>query len=137
MASFNSVVVLGNVTRDSELRHLQNNTAVTDLGLAVNERRKNAAGDWVEEAVFLDITVFGKTAEFVSQFCGKGSQVLVAGRLKMDTWQDKNSGEKRSKLKIIAETVQLLGGKGDRKESTPKQEKSVETKPIAEEEAPF
>ena len=111
MASYNRVIMLGNLTRDPELRYTPSGTAVTDIGLAVNERRKNANGEWVEEVNFFDVTLWGRTAEVVSEYCGKGSPLFVEGRLKQDKWQDKTTGENRYKLKIIGDRIQLLGNK--------------------------
>ncbi|MEX0824850.1 MAG: single-stranded DNA-binding protein [Pirellulaceae bacterium] len=110
MASFNRVVLLGNLTRDIELRFTPGGTPVTEVGLAVNDRRKNQAGEWVEEATFVDITLWGRTAEVASEYLSKGSQVLIEGRLKLDTWE--TDGQKRSKLRVIGERMQMLGSRG-------------------------
>jgi len=107
MASFNKVILAGNLTRDVELRFLQNGTAVTDLGLAVNSRRKNQAGEWVEDTVFVDVTLWGRTAEVASEYLGKGSSVLIEGRLRLDSWE--KDGHKHSKLRVVGETMQMLG----------------------------
>ena len=85
MASFNRVILVGNLTRDLELRYIPSGTAVTDIGLAVNDRRKNASGEWVEETTFVDVTLWGRTAEVASEYLSKGSPVLIEGRLKLDT----------------------------------------------------
>jgi single-strand DNA-binding protein len=111
MASFNRVILLGNLTRDPELRYLTSGTAVSDVGLAVNDRRKNANGEWVEETTFVDVTVWGRQAETASEYLSKGSPVLVEGRLKLDSWES-NDGQKRSKLKVVCERIQFLGGRG-------------------------
>ena len=87
MASFNRVVLLGNLTRDPELRYIPSGTAVTDIGLAINDRRKGPNGDWVEETTFVDVTLWGRTAEVASEYLSKGSSVLIEGRLKLDTWE--------------------------------------------------
>jgi single-strand DNA-binding protein len=110
MASFNRVILLGNITRDIEVKYLQSGMAVTELGLAVNDRRKNQAGEWVEETTFVDITLWGRTAEVAGEYLSKGSPVLIEGRLKLDQWE--TDGQKRSKLKVIGERMQMLGGKG-------------------------
>jgi single-strand DNA-binding protein len=110
MASFNRVILMGNVTRDIELKYTAGNTAVTDIGLAVNDRRKTATGEWVDETTFVDITLWGRTAEVASEFLSKGSPVLIEGRLKLDTWE--TDGQKRSKLRVVGERMQMLGGKG-------------------------
>jgi single-strand DNA-binding protein len=111
MASFNRVILVGNVTRDLELRYIPSGTAVTDLGLAVNDRRKNANGEWVEETTFVEVTLWGRTAEVAGEYLSKGSPVLIEGRLKLDTWEG-NDGQKKSKLKVIGERMQMLGGRG-------------------------
>ena len=112
MASFNRVILLGNLTRDPELRYLPSGMAVTDIGLAVNDSRKNANGEWIEETTFVDVTLWGRTAEVAGEYLSKGSPVLIEGRLKMDSWDDKQTGQKRSKLKVVGERMQLLGGRG-------------------------
>jgi single-strand DNA-binding protein len=109
MASYNRVILVGNLTRDVELRYTQSGLAVTDIGLAVNDRRKNQAGDWVEETTFVDVTFWGRTAEVASEYLSKGSPVLVEGRLKLDTWE--TDGQKRSKLHVVCERMQMLGGR--------------------------
>ncbi|HLA85374.1 MAG TPA: single-stranded DNA-binding protein [Thermoguttaceae bacterium] len=109
MASFNRVILLGNVTRDIELRYIPSGTAVTDIGLAVNDRRKNANGEWVDETTFVDITLWGRTAEVASEYLSKGSPVFIEGRLKLDSWE--KDGQKHSRLKVIGERLQLLGSR--------------------------
>lgn len=109
MASFNRVVLLGNVTRDPELRYISSGTAVTDIGLAVNDRRKNASGEWVEETTFVDVTLWGRTAEVAGEYVTKGSPILIEGRLKLDTWE--KDGKKNSKLRVVGERMQLLGSR--------------------------
>jgi single-strand DNA-binding protein len=112
MASFNRVVLLGNVTRDPELRYISNGTAVTDVGLAVNDRRKDGkTGEWIEETTFVDVTLWGRTAEIAGEYVTKGSPLLIEGRLKLDTWE--KDGKKNSKLRVVCERMQLLGGRGD------------------------
>ena len=123
MASYNRVVLLGNLTRDPELRYIPSGTAVADIGLAVNDRRKNAQGEWVEEPTFVEITLWGRTAEVASEYLSKGSPVLIEGRLKFEQWETQD-GQKRSKLKVIGERMQMLGapgggGGGDRRQSAP------------------
>jgi single-strand DNA-binding protein len=109
MASFNKVVLVGNVTRDPELRYIASGTAVTDIGLAVNDRRKTATGEWVEETTFVDVTLWGRTAEVAGEYVTKGSPLLIEGRLKLDTWE--KDGKKNSKLRVVCERMQLLGGR--------------------------
>src|SRR3954463_3669379 len=110
MASFNRVILLGNLTRDVEVRYLQSGTAVADVGLAVNDRRKGQNGEWIEETTFVDITLWGRTAEVAGEYLSKGSPGLVEGRLKVGQWEA--DGQKRSKLKVIGERMQLLGSRG-------------------------
>jgi single-strand DNA-binding protein len=110
MASYNRVVLMGNLTRDPELRYIPSGAAVTDVGLAVNDRRKNAQGEWVEETTFIDITLWGRTAEVASEYLSKGSPVLIEGRLKFEQWE--KDGQKRSKLKVVGERMQMLGSPG-------------------------
>ncbi len=110
MASFNRVVLVGNLTRDVELRRTPQGTAVTDIGLAVNDRVKRN-DEWVDEANFFDITLWGRTAEVASEFLSKGSSVLIEGRLKYETWTQED-GSKRSKVKVVGERMQMLGGRG-------------------------
>ena len=110
MASFNRVILVGNLTRDVELKYTQGGTAVTELGLAVNDRRKNQAGEWVEETTFVDITLWARTAEVASEYLSKGSSVLIEGRLKFDQWE--TDGQKRSKLRVVGERMQMLGARG-------------------------
>ena len=112
MASFNRVIILGNLTRDPEVRYTPGGTAVAEIGLAVNDKRKDANGEWVEETTFVDVTLWGRTAEVAGEYLNKGSSVLVEGRLKLDTW-DKD-GQKRSKLKVVGENLRMLGGKGSK-----------------------
>jgi single-strand DNA-binding protein len=110
MASYNRVVLVGNLTRDIELKYTPSQMAVTELGVAVNDKRKNAQGEWVEETTFIDVTLWGKTAEIANEYLRKGSSVLIEGRLKLDTWE--KDGQKRSKLRVVGERMQMLGGKG-------------------------
>lgn len=111
MASYNRVILLGNLTRDVEVRFTPGGTAVTDIGLAVNDRRKNQAGEWEDETTFVDITLWARTAEVAGEYLHKGSPVLIEGRLKLDQWEQ--DGQKRSKLKVIGERMQMLGSKSD------------------------
>ena len=109
MASFNKVILMGNLTRDPELRYTPKGTAIAKVGLAVNRVWTNEAGEKKEEVTFVDVDVFGRTAENVGQYMRKGRPILVEGRLKLDQWDDKQTGQKKSKLGVVAETVQFLG----------------------------
>jgi single-strand DNA-binding protein len=108
MASFNRVILVGNLTRDPELRYIPSGAAVSEIGLAVNERVKRNE-QWVEETVFVDVTLWGRTAEVANEYLSKGAPVLIEGRLKLDTWE--KDGQKRSKLRVTAEKMQMLGGR--------------------------
>jgi len=110
MASYNRVILVGNLTRDPEIRYTPNGTPVCDLGLAVNERTKSASGEWVDEPVFVDVTLWERTAEVASEYLSKGSPVLIEGRLKLDSWQG-TDGQKRSKLRVVCQRMQMLGGR--------------------------
>ena len=107
-ASMNKSFLMGNLTRDIELRHTPQGTAVCDIGLAVNERRKSG-DEWVDETTFVDVTLWGRNAEVADEYTRKGSSVMIEGRLKLETWE--HEGQKRSKLKVVADRLQLLGGK--------------------------
>lgn len=127
MASYNRVVLVGNLTRDVELKYLQSGTAVTDIGLAINDRRKNQAGEWVEETTYVDVTLWGRTAEVASEYLSKGSSTLIEGRLKLDTWE--SEGQKRSKLKVVGERMQMLGGRGNREARPVEHDESEKSRP--------
>lgn len=110
MASYNRVVLVGNLTRDPELRYIPSGTAVSEIGLAVNDRVKK--GDqWVDETTFVDVTLWARTAEVANQYLTKGSSILIEGRLKLDMWE--KDGQKRSKLRVVADKMQMLGGRGE------------------------
>ena len=110
MASFNRVILVGNLTRDVEIKYLQSGMAVTEVGLAVNDRRKNQQGEWVDETTFVDVTIWGRSAEIAGEYLTKGSPLLIEGRLKLDSWE--KDGKKNYKLRVVCERLQLLGSKG-------------------------
>ena len=111
MASLNKVLLIGNLTRDPELRYTPKGTAIAKLGLAVNRDWTNEAGEKKEEVTFVDVDVFGRTAENCGQYLKKGRGCFIEGRLKLDQWDDKATGQKKSKLGVVAESVQFIGGK--------------------------
>lgn len=113
MASYNKVILVGNLTRDPQLRYLPSQMAVVDIGLAVNHKYRTAQGEDREEVCFIDCSAFGKQAEVINQYCQKGKPILIEGRLKYETWEDKQGGGKRSKHKIMIDTFQFLGGRGE------------------------
>ena len=108
MASFNKTILLGNLTRDVEMKYTDGGLAVAEFGLAVNTKRKET-----EEVLFIDVTFFGKAGETINQYMSKGNPLLVEGRLKLDRWETKD-GQKRSKIHLIGDGFQFVGGKGDR-----------------------
>ncbi len=114
MASFNKVILVGNLTRDPEVRYIPSGSAVADIGLAVNrtwfDKQSNSRK---EEVTFVDITLWGRTAEIAGEYLAKGRSVLIEGHLKMDTWQDKETGKNRSKLKVVGDQMTMLGGRGE------------------------
>jgi single-strand DNA-binding protein len=136
MASFNKVILVGNLTRDPEVRYTPKGSAVCDLGLAVNRQYSLENGEKREEVTFVDVVLWARLAEIAGEYLKKGRPVLIEGRLQLDSWDDKQSGQKRSKLRVIGETMQLLGsrpgggggseadeamgGGGDRSSSRPK-----------------
>ena len=126
MASFNRVILVGNLTRDVELRYIPSGTAVADVGLAINDKRKQG-DEWVEETTFVDVTLWARTAEVASEYLSKGSPVLIEGRLKLETWE--KDGQKRSKLKVIGERMQMLGGQRQQDDEYSQPAGSIEIQP--------
>ena len=110
MNGFNKVILAGNLTRDPELRYTPTGTAIAKFGLAINRKwRDSQTGDLKEDVTFVDIDVFGKSAETVGQYMKKGSAILIEGRLKLDQWEDKQTQQKRSRLGVVAENFTFLG----------------------------
>lgn len=112
MASFNKVIIAGNLTRDPELRYLPKGTAVAQFTLAVNRAWKSESGESKEEVNFIDVDAFGRQAEVVAQYMRKGRPLLVEGRLKQDSWEDKTTHQKKSKLKVVLESFSFIDSKG-------------------------
>jgi single-strand DNA-binding protein len=111
MASYNRVTLIGNLTRDPQMKFLPSQMAVTEFGLAMNRKFRTASGEDREEVTFVDITAFGKQAEVLNQYCTKGKLIFIEGRLKFDSWEDKNGGGKRNKLSVVVENFQFLGSR--------------------------
>lgn len=111
MASFNKVILLGNLTRDPEVRYTPKGSAVCDLGLAMNRQYTLDSGEKREEVTFVDVVLWARLAEIAGEYLKKGRPVFIEGRLQMDTWDDKQSGQKRTKLRVVGETMQLLGSR--------------------------
>jgi single-strand DNA-binding protein len=111
MANLNKVMLIGNLTRDPELRHTPKGTAVSEISLAINRNWTNEQGQKQEETTYVEVTLWGRQAEVVQQYVTKGSPIYIEGRLQLDTWDDKETGKKRSKLRVIGENFQFLSGK--------------------------
>lgn len=147
MPSFNQVQIAGNLTRDVELRITSAGTSVADIGIAINERVKKG-DEWVDEPVFVDVTLWGRMAEVANEYLRKGSPVLIGGRLRYESWND-DSGSKRSKLKVVGDKLQLLGnGTGESKPATSQprtaydsmvesDNRNAASQPLRDDEAPF
>lgn len=116
MASYNKVLLMGNLTRDPEVRYTPKGTAIANVGVAVNRRWTTETGEQKEEVTFVDIEVWGRQAETVGQYLSKGKPIFVEGRLRLDSWEDKESGQKKSKLKVVCEHFQFIGAPGSRAE---------------------
>jgi single-strand DNA-binding protein len=112
MASYNKVILMGNLTRKPEVRYTPGGMAICKIGLAVNRRFKDQSGQWKEEPTFVDVTIFGKRGEAFAKYHDKGKPAFIEGSLRFDTWDDKQSGEKRSKLYVVGEEWQFVGGAG-------------------------
>lgn len=143
MASLNKVILIGNLTRDPELKFLPNQTAVCTFGLAMNRKFKASDGTQRDEATFVDCTIFGKGAEVFNQYMSKGKLCSIDGRLKFESWEDKQNGGKRSKLSVVVEDFQFLGtgGGGDedqtRTQQRPAAQPPARTQPAQAPQAPY
>lgn len=114
MASFNKVILVGNLTRDPQVRYTTGGTAVAEIGMAVSRQWFDKQSNQKrEETTFVDVTLWGRQAEVAGEYLAKGRPVLIEGRLQLDTWDDKDTGQKRSKLRVVCETMQMLGSRGD------------------------
>lgn len=112
MANVNKVILIGNLTRDPQLKYLPSQTAVVEFGMAINHKFRTKTGEDREEVCFVDCSAFGRGAEVINQYCTKGKQLFVEGRLKFDSWEDKQGGGKRSRLSVVVDNFQFLGGPG-------------------------
>src|SRR3981189_1945234 len=113
MANLNRVLLIGNLTRDPEVRYTPQGTAVADIGIAVNRVYSGEDGEKKEEVTFFDVTLWARQAEVAQEYLKKGREVCIEGRLQLDTWDDKQTGQKRSRLRVVAENLQLLGSRQD------------------------
>lgn len=116
MSNFNKVILMGRLTRDPEMRYTNSNMAVCKVGLAVNRKTKGQDGQWKEEPVFVDVTLFDKRAEAFEKFHKKGDAAFFEGELRLDQWEDKETGQKRSKLYVVANSWEFVGGKSERQQ---------------------
>jgi single-strand DNA-binding protein len=112
MANVNKVILIGNLTRDPEVKYTPKGSAVADISLAINRYYSTESGEKREETTYVDVTLWGKTAELAGEYLKKGRSVYVEGRLQLDTWEDKASGQKRSKLRVVGDSIQFLDRKG-------------------------
>jgi single-strand DNA-binding protein len=119
MASLNRVLLIGNLTRDPQVKYTPKGTAVVDIGLAVNRHYSGDDGQKHEDTCFVDVTLWGRQAEVAQEYLTKGRQVFIEGRLHLDTWDDKQSGQKRSRLRVVAENMQMLGDRPSTQKPSP------------------
>jgi single-strand DNA-binding protein len=136
MASFNKVILVGNLTRDPEIRYTPKGSAVADIALAVNRNYTLETGEKREEVTYVDVVLWARLAEIAGEYLKRGRPVLIEGRLQMDTWDDKQSGQKRTKIRVVGETMQLLGSRpggssGGESEEAARAARSREGKPSA------
>ena len=135
MANYNKVLLMGNLTRDPELKRTATDMAVAQVSIAVNRRYKDKTGEQREETTYVDCEAWGRTAETMAKYLSKGRPVFVEGRLKLDQWQDKD-GNNRSKLKIVIENFQFVDSRGNQS-STPPTETAAATAPPTDDDIPF
>lgn len=132
MSNYNKVILIGNLTRDPELRFAQSGKAICAFGLAINRKWTSETGEKKEEATFVDVTAFGKTGETIAQYVKKGSGLMVEGRLRLEQWDDKQSGQKRQKLSVLCEAFQFVGGKGEASQTERGQSGARQTQAVAQ-----
>ena len=140
MANFNKVILAGNLTRDPEMRYTPKGMAIASFGMAINRTHTSETGEKKEEVTFVDVTAFGRTAEVISQYLKKGRPILIEGRLKYDTWDDKQTGQKRSKLAVVADGFQFLDsgrqGEGHLPSLRQRMQRIISTNPCTSRNAP-
>ena len=119
MANLNKVMVIGNLTRDPEIKYTPKGSAIADIALAINRNYTTDSGEKREETTYVDIVLYGRLAEIAGEYLKKGRPVYIEGRLKLDTWDDKQTGQKRSKMRVVGETLQLLGSRDGGREGGP------------------
>lgn len=111
MANLNKVMIIGNLTRDPEIKYTPKGSAIADVALAINRNYTTDSGEKREETTYVDVVLYGRLAEIAGEYLKKGRPVYIEGRLKLDTWDDKATGQKRSKMRVVGEGLQLLGGR--------------------------
>lgn len=121
MASYNKVQLIGNLTRDPEVRYTPKGSAVCDIGLAINRVYNNEGGEKVEEVTFVDVVLWAKMAELAGKYLAKGRSVFIEGRLQVDSWEDKDTGQKRSRMRVVGEQMQFLGSPAGEKQEARQQ----------------
>ncbi|MBI3417128.1 MAG: single-stranded DNA-binding protein [Verrucomicrobia bacterium] len=131
MASFNKVILVGNLTRDPELRYTPKGMAIAKIGIAVNRNWKTETGEAKEEVTFVDVDAFGRQAEVIAQYMKKGRPLLVEGRLRLDQWDDKQTGQKRSRLGVVLESFSFLDSGGNRGEGAPPADAAPKSRPAS------
>lgn len=129
-------MLIGNATRDPEIRYTPKGTAVTELSLAINRVSQNSDGERREEVTYVEVVVWARLAEICEQYIKKGNPVFIEGRLQLDTWDDKQTGQKRSRLRVVAENLQLLGGRDDAQRGSSNRDAARQTKPAGVSERP-
>lgn len=142
MSNFNKVILAGNLTRDPEMRYTPNGSAVGKIGLAINRTRRDQAGEKRTDTTFVDVDCFGKQAETISRYLRKGRPILIEGRLKLDYWEDKQSGKKRSRLGVAMESFQFLDSgnreaRYDAPDETPRTDAGKDRPKIDDDDVPF
>ena len=121
MANLNRVLLIGNLTREPEIRYTSKGTAIAEIGLAINRVPRDDDGQKKDEVIFVDVTLWGRLAEIAEKYCRKGKPVFIEGRLQLDYWDDKQTGQKRYRLRVIGESLQLIGGRTEGKASAQRQ----------------
>jgi single-strand DNA-binding protein len=132
MPNLNKVMLIGNLTRDPEIKYTPKGTAICQFGLAVNRVYTAENSEKREEVTFIDVEAFARLAEVIGEYCKKGEPIYVEGRLKLDQWDDKQSGQKRSKMKVVCETMQLLGGKRENQAAPERAPRAAQPRPAAD-----
>lgn len=142
MPSFNKVILMGHMTRDPQLRYTPGQVAVVEFGIAMNRKWKTDKGEEREEVTFVDCTAWARIGEVINQYFTKGKPIFIEGRLKLDQWEDKNGGGRRSKLSVVVESFTFVGGndgagQGGKQEAKPEEKPAGEEKPFGDEDIPF